>query len=250
MLLIGFNPIAVSRACSHNGDGWTRTFSNTSALNRGHNARSSISIFTGAAGRRQTLERNRIAQILPRDRGHLARHPVMAPKIRPMRDALVVDLDDAVGRRNLAAPQFENPSMIAIDPELGGARQHAVALNARNHLHAQRNINSAESRPAIRRTAHHDLSAVPIGIHNSLHVVAALNRLHAFHHRRYRVRQQRAHGFHALALGGLHRDQALQRLRRHIQAIHKSANPVVGEFQNCLRNRRSPLCSHRISSIA
>ena len=38
--------------------------------------------------------------------------------------------------------------------------------------------------------------------------------------------------------------------RRHIEAVHKSANPAIREFQNCLRNRRSPLCSHRISSIA
>ena len=53
MLLIGFNPTAVSRACNHKGDGWMRTFSNTSALYRGHNARSSTSIFTGppAAGK-------------------------------------------------------------------------------------------------------------------------------------------------------------------------------------------------------
>ena len=54
MLLIGFSPIASSRYCSHSGDGCTVTFSNTSALYRGHR----VEVFdldpdAGAAGRQQ-----------------------------------------------------------------------------------------------------------------------------------------------------------------------------------------------------
>ena len=57
MLLIGFSPIAVSRYCSHNGEGCTVTFSKTSALYRGHRSRSSICILIAASpgGRRSSL---------------------------------------------------------------------------------------------------------------------------------------------------------------------------------------------------
>ena len=48
MLLIGFSPMAVSRYCSHSGEGCTVTFSNTSALYRGHRSKSSISTLMAA----------------------------------------------------------------------------------------------------------------------------------------------------------------------------------------------------------
>jgi hypothetical protein len=48
MLLIGFSPSAVSRHCSQAGEGFTVTFSKTSALYRGQ--RSKFSISTPMAG--------------------------------------------------------------------------------------------------------------------------------------------------------------------------------------------------------
>ena len=140
MLLIGFRPIAVSRYCSHSGEGCTVTFSNTSALYRGQRSRSSICTWIAAApcGQQVELRPGRVS-VLPEDGGDFARHAVMAPQVGPVRDALVVDLDDAVGdaageRRADLRVEFEDAGVIAVDAEFRAAGQHAVALDAVDDL--------------------------------------------------------------------------------------------------------------------
>ena len=56
---------------------------------------------------RQQIELHRIAQLASvRDRGHLARHAVMSPQVRPVRERFVVDLDHQcpAARQRLRSP--------------------------------------------------------------------------------------------------------------------------------------------------
>ena len=187
MLLIGFRPIAVSRYCSHKGEGCTVTFSKTSALYRGQSSRSSICIWiaAGPCGRRSSFAGSLSSQ--PENRRHLARHAVMAPQVGTVRDALVVDLNDAVGRAAVERTEFDNSLVIAIDAKLRAARQHAVALDAVDHFLFERHVRREQSRAAVLRAADHGLPAERAGIHHGLHVVAAGNRLHRFDTRRARL---------------------------------------------------------------
>src|SRR5665213_2193161 len=80
----------------------------------------------------------------------------MTPQIRPMRDALVVDLDNAVRTGELVAlRQFDDAVMIFRDPELRAARQHSVALDTRYNLHAQRHICGCDPCATVRRAANY-----------------------------------------------------------------------------------------------
>ncbi len=152
----------------------------------------------------------------------------MSPQIRAMRDALVIDLDNAVGlRQRFRAVQFDNSGVIFVDPEFGGARQHAFARHTRDHLNAQRHIHGGNSRPAVRGTANDRLMPVPARVYPRLHVVSARDRLDGFDPCRDGAGQQPARGFNSLAFRCLHRDQPLQRLRRNVEPVYEFADPVI-----------------------
>ena len=99
--------------------------------------------------------------VLPGDRRHLARHAVMAPQVRPVRDGLVVDLDDAVRqaarqrRARPANPSSMMPEWSLLIPSSARAGQHAVALDAVDDLLADRRVRRDHARPAVRRAADH-----------------------------------------------------------------------------------------------
>ena len=154
----------------------------------------------------------------------------MAPQVGTVRDALVIDLNDAVGRAAVQRTEFDNSLVIAIDSKLRAARQHAVALHAVDHFLFERHVRSEESLAAVLRAADHSLPAERAGIHHGLHVVASGNRFHRFDTRRARLRQQRAGLFDPFALGGLHRNQPLQRAGRGSKAGDHFADPVIREF--------------------
>ncbi len=169
------------------------------------------------------------------DGGHFARHAVVAPEVGAVRDALVIDLDDAVRQRDfLRPPQFDDAGVIAIDFEFGSAGQHAVALDSGNDLQAKRNVDCTNARTAVRRAADHRLAAIPAGIDNRLHVVAVFDRFNALDCRRHSVGEQCAHCFDAFAFGCLHGDQALERFGGNVEAVDKPANPVIRELHSKL----------------
>ena len=230
MLLIGLRPIAVSRYCSHNGDGCTVTFSKTSALYRGQRSRSSICILTaaGPCGRRSSLA------------GSVSSSPRIAATSRampwwPHRSGRCVMLllsisMTRIGHAAVERTEFDNAVVIAIDAEFRAARQHAVALDAVDHFLLERDVGREQARAAVGRAADHRLPAERAGIDHGLHVVAAGNRLHRFDARRARLGQQRARLLDPLALGGLHRDQPFQQAGGGRQAGDHFADPVVREF--------------------
>ncbi len=98
----------------------------------------------GAVGRAGRAAPDRVS-VLPEDGGHFAGHAVMAPQVGAVGDGLVVDLDDAVGAAAGdgapgAASSSTMPAVIAIDAEFGAAGEHAVALDAVDHLLAEGHV--------------------------------------------------------------------------------------------------------------
>ena len=60
---------------------------------------------------------------MPQDRRNLARHSEMTPKVGPVRDGFIVDLDDVVGSaawngRARRTCQLDDAGAVAADPEL------------------------------------------------------------------------------------------------------------------------------------
>ena len=185
---------------------------------------------------RQQIEPHRILQLAPQDGGHFARHAVVPPQVGPVRDGLVVDLDHAVGsaagnRRPDGGFQFDDARMVAVDAQLGGAGQHAVAFHAVDHLLADGHVGADHAGPAVGRAADHRLAAVRPGVHHRLDVVAAGDRLDGFHARGAGAVQPFARHLDAFALGGLHGDELFQGTGCVIQVLDQLANPVVRELQ-------------------
>ena len=228
MLLMGFRPMAVSRHWSHQGEGCDAdVFENQRAV-----PRAKVEIFDLDVDRgrpfRQQLEPHRILQLAPQDGGHFARHSVVSPQVGPMGDGLVVDLDHAVGRaaRERLADgnfQFDDARMVAVDAQLGGAGQHAVALDAFDDLLADGNVGADHAGPAVGRAADHRLAAVGPGVHHGLDVVAAGHRLHGFHARGAGLLKPIARHLDRFALGGLHGDELFQGTGCLIQILDQLA---------------------------
>src|SRR5262249_17520186 len=89
---------------------------------------------------RHKIELDRIFQMRARDCRYFACHPVVAPKIGPMRNRLIVDLDREIGRAagqrvsGNAGGKLEDSFMISTDTEFNRAGQHAVAFDSRDRL--------------------------------------------------------------------------------------------------------------------
>ena len=56
--------------------------------------------------------------------------------------------------------QFEDARVVAVDAQLGGAGQHAVALHAVDDLLADGHVGGDHAGPAVGRAADHRLAAV------------------------------------------------------------------------------------------
>ena len=88
----------------------------------------------------------------------------MAPEIGAMRDALVVDFDDVIGRGNLVVvAQFDDAGVVAVDSEFGSAGQHPFAFDAGDEFLAERNVDCADAGAAVGRAADDGPAAVACG---------------------------------------------------------------------------------------
>src|SRR5579871_1229596 len=139
--------------------------------------------------------------------------------------------------------------MIAADVQLRRTRQHAIALDALDHFLANRNVGGDHSLAAIGCTANHGFAPIPPSIDDRFHVVATRNRLHGFHSGGACAIEHCTRYLDALALGGFHRDELFECAGSAVEAGDELADPIVREFQNCSKNRKSPPCKWRISSI-
>ncbi len=66
------------------------------------------------------VETDRVEEFVARDGSYFAGHAVVAPEIGAVRDGLVVDLDDLVGRHEFAgefAVEFNDAGVVAIDAQ-------------------------------------------------------------------------------------------------------------------------------------
>ena len=195
ILLIGLSPTAVSRHCSHSGRGPDRHV----VEDQRTIPRTQLQIgdlhADGAIAGGQQVEIGGVLQFLSGDRRDLARHSVMAPQIGPVGDGLVVDLDRAIDqaagkRRPDLRLQLDYARMILVDAQFRRAGEHAVALDAIDHLLPDRRVCGDQARPAVRRAADDRAHAVPAGVHHCLNVMAAGNRLDRFDTRRARFLKQ------------------------------------------------------------
>src|SRR6476646_7312363 len=105
----------------------------------------------------------------------------MAPQVRPVRNRLVIDFNDAIGRaagqgRAGLALQFEDSCSVLIDSQLRAAGQHAIAPHAMNGLDADGCISSDHALAAIRRTADYGLAAVAARLDDGDDVLSAVQR--------------------------------------------------------------------------
>ena len=105
----------------------------------------------------------------------------MAPKIWTVRKALVVDLDDRIGSEAQLAFQLDDAIVIAIDAELGWAREHAVTIDTADAFDAERHIHCTQTRAAIGRAAGEGLLAIESGFDHGPDIVRIRNRLDAQH---------------------------------------------------------------------
>jgi len=190
----------------------------------------------GGITMRQQILFHRILEFAAEDGGHLARHAKMAPQIRPVRDGLVIDFDDAIGgasgdRFTHGRIQLHDSGVVAVDAELGGRRQHPVALDALDGLSADRRVGRHQARPAVGRAADDGSTAQGTSVDRRRDKMRAGNRLDGFDARGAGPIEQLGGDLDALALRGLHGDEALERSGSAIQAVHQFANPVVGELQ-------------------
>src|SRR5262249_24989566 len=150
---------------------------------------------------------------------------------------------------------LDDAVIVTIDSQLGGACQHAVAFDAGDDFDAEGYIDRAELRAAVGGAADDGLASVAFGVDDSLYVFAARDGLDGCDDGRGGFGEQGSRGFDALALRGLHPDEALEGFGRDVEAVYEGADPGVGEFHgyagetrlvatrpNCSRKRRSPLC--------
>ncbi len=187
---------------------------------------------------------HRVSQRLAQDGGNFAGQAEVAPQIGPVRDRLVIDLDDGVGlaagdgRAGLGV-DFENAGSVAVYAQFGAAGEHAIAFDAFDdgllddaavEVGAGGNVGGGEAGAAVGGAADHGLGAIAAGFDYGGHVVRAAGdgsddedarRAHAVEIRRVRV--------DGLALGGLHGDELTELRGGGIDAVNQFGQPVVGK---------------------
>jgi hypothetical protein len=170
----------------------------------------------------------------------------MAPQIRAVSKTFVIDFDDPVGAKvreplaRLDVFEFKQAGMIAIDPELGRASQHAFALDAFYYDAADCTLadRSAGSYPGREQTRTNVGSAANNNgmftityVDDNAFVFAFWEWLDADDTRGNYTREVRTDGLDGFTLGRFHGDEVFQLPRVGGQTRYELTQPEIGKLQ-------------------